>query len=149
MITEFHQDTPEKVKRVLSEYCHNDRRLRIFYGDKLTGRDWLEECMVMGYVGNSTGSSKIPILVHNSRSYGGGAILDQCIVKIIDIQNREVLYQHLEYNQPTLTLKSETLEGHPQYKFSVYADNELHARFETQAQAEHYILFLQGKRMRL
>ena len=50
------------------------------------------------YLSRSTGTSKIPLIIHNIRSAGGGAILDDCIVKItID---KKTVYQHPKYHCP-------------------------------------------------
>ena len=40
-------------------------------GAKVLGRDWLEEYDTCGYIGRSTGSIKVPLLIHDKRSCGG------------------------------------------------------------------------------
>lgn len=96
--TAYHIDTPMEVIRIL-EYYRQDRteRLHLCYGDTETGRDWNEIYDVDGYIGRSTGRIKIPLLVHNSRSMGGGAILDHCIVKIQTARGKITLYEHPTY----------------------------------------------------
>lgn len=54
-----------------------------------------------GYIGRSTGNHKIPLLVNNSRSHGGGALTDS-IVKISLAKGGKVLWQHKTY-QPCTT----------------------------------------------
>ena len=98
--TSYHEDTPQRVVNILENLRHNGSRLRIHYGDTDTGRDWMDENDVTGYVGRSGGSIKIPLLIHNSRSSGGGGILDHCIVKITTTcQPKRTLYIHPKYHE--------------------------------------------------
>ena len=79
--TSYDLRTPNEVIRVWN--CPTNRiRLHISLGDTATGLDWLEENDVCGYVGRSMGPIKVPLLIANRRSLGGGAILDHCIVRI-------------------------------------------------------------------
>jgi len=94
--THFDDNTPERVKQILESELHSHNRIRLFYGDKETGRDWNEEYQTMGYISRSGGSKPIMILVNNVCSYGGGAILTDCIVKIT--KNGRTLYQHPNYS---------------------------------------------------
>jgi len=80
--TYYHIDTPDRVITALEGARHNRWRIRLDYGDVKTGRSWGEVCDITGYVGRSTGKIKIPILVYNSRSFGGAAILDDCILSV-------------------------------------------------------------------
>jgi len=96
--TFYHLETRQNVINVLENARLNNYRIRVHYGDTSTGRDWNEMHYVTGYVGRSTGSIKIPLLVYNKRSYGGGAMLDHCIVKITESKGKRVLYQHPLYH---------------------------------------------------
>lgn len=89
----FDARTPDKVCNILARHCGGrNQRVRIFLGDTTTGKDWCEVYDTIGYIGRSTGTVKIPLMVATARSLGGGAILDHCIVKItID---KETVYQH-------------------------------------------------------
>lgn len=95
----FDQRTPNQVCNILANYCGNrNQRVRLFYGDTTTGKDWFECYDTIGYIGRSTGTIKIPLLIATSRSLGGGAILDHCIVKItID---KQTVYKHPNYHAP-------------------------------------------------
>lgn len=97
--TFYHFETEDKVCRVLETCMNTHERIRIYLGDAATGKDWGEVNDVKGYVGRSTGQIKIPLLVYNSRSLGGGALLDHCIVKIETTKGKRVLYQHENYHQ--------------------------------------------------
>ena len=96
--TSFDVRTPNQVCDVLLRLMNKDHRVRVFYGDADTGRDWCEFNDTMGYVVRTGGKVKIPILLHNSRSIGGGSILDHCIVKIA--VGKHVLYKHPRYHVP-------------------------------------------------
>src|SRR5687768_7388918 len=78
----YHAEVDDRVIQILEEARIERTRLRVYYGDILTGEDWDEIYGVTGYIGMSTGEEPIPLLVYNSRSYGGGALLDDAIVKI-------------------------------------------------------------------
>jgi hypothetical protein len=95
----FHLETPDKVCRILANYCGSrNTRLRIFLGDRNTGKDWFEAWDTVGYIGRSTGNIKIPLMISRKDSMGGGAILDHCIVKItID---KKTVYKHPNYHCP-------------------------------------------------
>lgn len=93
----YHKETNENVISVLENALKNRIRIIVDYGDVSTGKSWNEQFDVTGYVGRSTGKIKIPLLVHNSRSYGGGTILDHCIIKIMTSKGKRVLYQHEKY----------------------------------------------------
>lgn len=85
--TSYDSRTPEEVIRVLESARLKRTRLHISLGEtdnergKL-GRDWLEDNIVHGFIGRSTGSIKIPLLIHNRRSLAGPGLLDYCIVRI-------------------------------------------------------------------
>jgi hypothetical protein len=96
--TSYHTDTHDEVVNVLENAMANHIRIRVYYGDAKTGRDWDESYDVTGYVGRSTGKVKVPLLVYNSRSLGGTAILDHCIVKIVRTAGKSLLYQHPNYH---------------------------------------------------
>lgn len=95
----FHPETPDEVCQILSRHCGGRyTRVRIFLGDTKTGKDWLEVWDTIGFIGRSMGINKIPLMIKRIDSMGGGAILDDCIVKItID---KKVVYQHPKYHCP-------------------------------------------------
>lgn len=66
---------------LMEEARRQGERVRITYGDVSTGRKW-EDKPVTGTLGRTTGDIKIPILLKQSRSIGGEAILTHCIVKL-------------------------------------------------------------------
>lgn len=93
----YHVETEDKVIEVLDKAMQDRTRIIVDYGDVKTGKSWNEQHDITGRVGRSTGSFKIPLLVYNSRCYGGGGLLDHCIIKIITSKGKRVLYQHSKY----------------------------------------------------
>ena len=133
--TFFDIKTPEKVCQILNRCIKNRKtRIRVFYGDKETGRDWMEEYNTMGYIGRSTGRIKTPLLLITSRSLGGGALRDSCIVKITE--NKRVLYQHPLYNTPVVKVE----------KDKVLFDGKIHANCGTEEHAKTWAKFITGER---
>lgn len=80
--TAYHLDTPDDLIMILERLRESRERITVDYGDVNTGQSWNEEFDITGRIGRSSGSIKIPLLVHNARSYGGGGLLDNCILSI-------------------------------------------------------------------
>ena len=134
----FGEETPEKVKNVIvNNYDRRKTRLRFWFGDNQTGKSWGDENDVCGYIGRSTGTNKIPLLVNNSRSYGGGALMDDRIIKIVDINTKAVLYQHEKFNQSVFTTSGN----------EVFANGEIYGRCKNVNAAVRLCDFMNGKRM--
>ena len=95
----FHAETTKEMIMLLEHIRIRQTRCRFHWGDVKTGKDWGDVWDVKGRIGRSTGPIKIPILIYNARSMGGGAILDHCIVKITETKGGRVLYQHPKYNR--------------------------------------------------
>ena len=91
--TFYKKNTPMDLIEVLEQARENRTRIVVDYGDIKTGRSWGEEYDIMGYVGRSTGEIKIPLLVHNSRSMGGGGLLDNCILSVYTSKGHRLLYK--------------------------------------------------------
>ena len=128
---------------VLENARLNRTRLHISLGDTDTGRDWLEEFETHGYVGRSLGPVKVPLLVANRRSLGGGAILTHCIVRIRTSGGGRVLYQNPKYHHGSLEirLKAEPviLPDSRRLTVDVLRDGEIHAAFENVEKARRWV----------
>ncbi|QEP53324.1 hypothetical protein BS46_gp142 [Acinetobacter phage BS46] len=144
----FDVNTNESVQRVITSAYNSKQRVRIVYGNSEDGIDWLEEYDVIGTIGRSTGERKVPLLINNTKSLGGGAILTANILKIVDVKSKRVLYQHEKYQTPILV---KCASRHEDYMYDVYhslnGENKLHARFKNEKQADNYIAFMLCKRM--
>lgn len=130
----FPDDAPEEIARHIAYYCGKGIRVRLFYGDRKTGKDWGEVYDTMGYISKSydgTPNGGIPILVLTSRSMGGRSILFNSIVRMtVDKQD---VYRHPKYN-----CKVSVSGG------DVYFNGQIHSRYETRARAEQFAKFLRG-----
>ncbi len=131
--TAFHIDTPEQVVRILENALHTPQRLKLYLGDSDTGADWGEEHDTTGTIGRSTGNVKIPILLNNTRSIGGGAILDNCIVKIRDMRTKQILYVHPNYRPLHISIEASDL---PEYSNLLRINGEIYSRHNTLLSAQ-------------
>ena len=98
--TSYYKGTDIKVMHILERIRKDHIRIKLSYGDINTGRDWNETNDIYGYVGRTCGKIKIPILLHNNNSMGGGTILTDCIVKIeyANKKNGKIIYKHPRYH---------------------------------------------------
>jgi hypothetical protein len=134
----FHADTPKQVQDILTHLNMSKERVRLYYGDPVTGRSWLNEHDIYGTIGRSTGSVKVPLLIYNNMSIVGGHIQDHCIIRI-DTKH-STLYQHPNFH-------TSEFAQHDNAVYTVDNDIEmLHARLKDSASATRYIAWLTGKR---
>lgn len=144
--TSYELGTDSAIIKVLEEARKSRQRIRIFLGDPLTGECWPEEYDIMGYVGRSYGSAKIPLLVNNKRSMGGSGILTKNIVRIT-IDHVTV------YENPGFHFKGEFRIANATeslislgYQATVFIGNEEQASFKTYDAASRYIDFIKGEK---
>lgn len=145
--TYYHEDTPDAVIIILEKARQENRRIRIFYGDVRTGRDYLEHYDIMGTIGRSTGSHKIPLLINNRRSIGGTAILDNHIVKIT--VDKTSLYVHPRYHLPNITIEQKETNDFGEIAvtgYSLYANKECIYNCNSLEEIDKELEFLMGKR---
>jgi len=138
----YHEKTPDNIVGILERARISGNRIRVFYGDTITGRCWMDEFDTIGRVGRSTGDIKIPLLIKNRRSLAGGALLDDCIVKIVS--GYSTLYQHHNFNLPDISVVQSHVPG---YMYGVDFDYSRQVNFPTKAQAERYVSFMKGDRL--
>lgn len=140
--TSYSFGTPDAVKAALENARHSGARIRLFYGDTETGLSWGDEFEVIGRVGRSMGKIRIPLLIHNARSTGGGGILDNCIVAIMTAPGR-FAYKHPNFSAGDWAIVPSDL---PDYAAAVTNHGKPHARFRTPEQAARYVEFMRGER---
>ena len=140
----FTSDTDIKVMHVINQLYKNKCRFRLWYGNAETGESWNEENDIIGTVGRSTGTNKIPLLIKKSNSLGGGAILTGCIVKIVNIQTGYTLYVHPKFNQKQFyTLYSDPINSD---LMNVLCEGEIYASNLTVSRACKLAEFMNGTR---
>ena len=144
--TSYDVRTPDEVVAILENARQNRTRLHVSLGETggpEAGKDWLEENMVHGFIGRSTGSIKIPLLIHNRRSLGGPGLLDHCIVRIRTSSGGRILWQHPGYHHGQIEIrrKSEplTLADGRVLTVSVFRGDQEQAAFEDMTKARRYI----------
>lgn len=142
----------DSLMNILLNSCDYHFRIRIWYGDTETGRSWNEEYDTMGRIGRSTGNIKIPILVKNSRSWGGEAVLVGAIIRIDDIEDKRTLWKVPNFHVEDM--KVYEIFGDKNYKYQVAKLSEdsgkweVQASFKTEKQAYNWVAFMRGKRYR-
>lgn len=144
--TSYDSRTSATVIQVLESARGNRTRLHISLGETTgpdAGRDWLEEFDSYGYIGRSMGPIKVPLLVANRRSRGGGALLDHCIVRIRSSAGGQVLYQHPAYHFGEMKIRSKMKPTHLRdgrlLTVDVIRNEELYASFETMLHARRWV----------
>lgn len=129
-------EMPDDVILILSPHVNNPEQRFIFdFGDIETGRSWNETFETTGYVGRSTGRVKIPLIVYNKRSLGGGALSGD-IVRVLT-SKKAVIYEHPKYHSliwPKWRLTVKHDNG--KINFTTAAPDETSAR-ESICAAEH------------
>ena len=143
--TWFDPGTLEPVKERLEHARLHDQKLRLFFGNRETGQCWLEENDVLGFIGRSMGPMRIPILLANRNSSGGGGILTACILRIIDAKAAKELWRQENYHLPELRVQN---GGHAEYPYAVAEQNEPIARFKTPRERARWLAFMQGEIMK-
>lgn len=151
--TYYHDTTSPEVVRILDNAMRSGARLRLFYGDTKTGKDWGEENNVVGTISRSMGPIKIAILIASARSCSGGAILTDCIVRIMS--NGREIYRVPNYQLPQFEVQlinpadmcGKVNLYQAGYTHGVWRDGANVANFKSMERAQRYIDFIQGKRM--
>jgi hypothetical protein len=126
--------------------------VRLFLGDRETGREWHDEWHVAGTIGRSMGPLKVPLLIANKRSSGGGAILCDCIVRLL-VNGREV-YRHPKWKASEFAV-AEIDDKETAGKVNLRADGYTHcatingervANFKSRQAADRWCAFMKGER---
>lgn len=149
-LTWFDAGTATEVKRILEMAIESNRKLRLFFGDADTGRDWMEEHDTVGKIGRSTGPMRVPLLL-DSKGEGGPAILTRNVIRIQNASNGQDMYLHPKYQEPVLRnakVKDARTPG-LLWKTEVKAGDVWteQARHKSQARATAYLEFICGWRV--
>jgi len=125
--TYFKKETDEKIADLLNELIDSGQRVRIFYGDRRTGRDFCKRYDTIGYIRRTTGEVPQAILLKDKRGFDGVPIAEQNIVKITI--RKKTVYQHPHYH---IRLKIKERAG----KFSLYKYDDKEPLFESESRYE-------------
>ena len=95
-IIAFNKKTPIKTAKEIIRLYNSETRVIIDYGDIYTGISWNEMHDITGRIGMSRGCYNIlyPILVYNSRSFGGCSILTHHILSIKVSRGKNTIYEY-------------------------------------------------------
>lgn len=140
--TFFAPRTPDKVQRILERYRESRKAIRLFLGDPASGRDWGEEHDVVGLIGRSGGTMKVPLLVAFGDD-GGGAISTAHVIRIMDVASNSDIYVADNYTAPALELVHD--DTHPKLEWTVRRDGTARARFAKNTEAAIYMAFMTGE----
>lgn len=128
----------------------NKTRLRIFYGDSLTGRDWLEEMDIFGEVAVSKGNGQTSVYLKSmvGTRQRRVPLMANNIVRLVDMDTMEVVYSHRNYHSPAMRIIYNPDRVDLNYEVEVLKPNgsfELHTRFACPDEAANYIHFMKGQ----
>lgn len=145
---EVFSQVDENFIKLLSGCIHSGR-YRIWYGDRETGCSWNEEYDVTGEIRRTCEHFKIPILLHDRRSIGGGAILIGSIIRIDDISIKTTVWKHKNFHVEKLSVQHIPVNKDYPYAVMQLKDNGAVsnvANFKTENQAKRWIDFMYGRR---
>ena len=145
---EVYNRVNESLMNVICSACTYRYRVRIWYGDRDSGRSWNEDYAVVGRIGKTTGVIKIPILVYNSRSDGGPAISVGSIIRIDDIEDKRTLWKVPNFHVEPMEIKTTDNKYYPYSVMQHKDDGTIQniANFKKEEQAKRWIDFMLGKR---
>ena len=92
--TSYDKNVPQRLIDVLENCRANNTRIVIDYGDTESGISWGEVNDIVGYIGRTTGSNKVPILLYNSCSNGGTCISVDRILTIKESKGKKLIYSN-------------------------------------------------------
>jgi hypothetical protein len=130
----YHEKTNINVINAL-EFCRKNKiRIKLNLGNIKTGISWNEKNDITGSVGLSRGNeARFPILVYNERSFGGGSILDNCILQIKETNGTRIFYTAKNFVPSTFEIKESEQLG---YTHSVYVNGSLYSNHKTEKAAK-------------
>ncbi len=141
--TYFDPGTDPLVQRALERYRKSGKRVRVFFGDPETGRDWCEEWDVVGQIGRSGGTMKVPLLLPLGENFGP-AIMTSKVLRVMDVATNKDVYRHVKYQVPGLEIEPLADPELPNHKWAGYRDGELIARFRSNYEAVEWKEFVTG-----
>lgn len=154
--TWFPPNTPAAVQSIIKQAIKRQSNseggiFRFFFGDPVSGLDRCQENATVGFVGQSAGPMRVPLLLEPLRERGqirparfGDALRTQNILRIVRVDDGVELYRCKNYHQPKLTVIAADIKG---YAAAVQLHGVVQARFKKEEQAASYVALLQGHRL--
>lgn len=139
---EVYTQVDDCLMAVLSECYRQERRLRVWYGDRKTGESWFEDCETTGRIGRSCGNFRVPLILADSRSWYGGALSVGSLIRVDDIKARKTLWKVPNYCDK---LELFHVKGN-KLPWQVCGRSTTLACFETEEKARRWMDFQQGRR---
>jgi hypothetical protein len=133
------------IQAALHAAYQQKQKIRVFYGDPATGRDWLEENDVCGWLGRAAGLRRSWILLARRDSAYGAPLLDARILRLL-VAGREV-YRHPAYQDPVFACGPSTVPTHPFAVFCAASRIANVANFRTALARTRWLAFMTGQRM--
>lgn len=90
----YRENTCPKLITLLEKLKRDRTRVVFDFGNKETLTSWNGEYDISGYIGKSTGTKPIPLLIHNSRSLGGGELSTDCVLSVRESKGKRLLYEY-------------------------------------------------------
>jgi len=139
--TWFDEQTPQRVRKILEDARKNSETLRLFYGDRISGKDWLQLHHVIGKIDRNKGMMSLPVIISDDKTRI--PIEDAAIIRIVRLDDNQELYRHGGYHQPEieLTRDDDVHWGHP---IQVLVDGQPKAQFKDIGKAALWVAFLCG-----
>jgi len=139
--TYFDPGTDRKAVRVLEQCRNAGTKVRLIQGDPSTGHAWLAEHDIVGRIGRSTGTLKVPLLIEQGE-HAGCAILTACLLAIIDWDSGKFLFRHPTYRTPDLSIRRGEQADRP---WEVHDADGIVTRFPEVGKAGAYVAFMCGE----
>lgn len=135
--------TPAGVINAIAKYRNSGDLLRVFLGDRLTGRDSCEENASVGRIGLQGGLLKRPVLVELGAGFGD-CILTERVVRLMDVATNREVYRHPQYRIPELSVEEDG-DAQQRLAWCVVRESICIAAFESREHAQRHADFLTGK----
>lgn len=140
--------TPKKLRLLIESLIKGDKeevKVRIFYGDPYTGEDWCEENDVAGVIRRTNGFLKVPILIASDKDCGGPAILEDSIIKVVEVATGKILWKSSNYITPELIIIQSKNKNDLYDVNRIVADKEINlASFNDYGTAASYVAYITG-----
>jgi hypothetical protein len=138
--TWFHPRTSRDVRQALEEARIARHRVRLYYGDAVTGLDAMELADTVGYVGRGGGVLQHPVLLAHPADRFGVRVHDPAVVRIALLDHCVDVWCHPQYHLPHLDFVP-LLSGQAR----VVVDGRQDVDFDDDSAMKRYARFVRGE----